>query len=145
MAHADYTVTVNKSAALVFNFLVDGLNNPKWRDAVIDISLKSGVKGTVGAEYSQTLKGPGGRRIAGDYKLTAVQPNSHIGFVVTTGPARPTGDFSLKESTGKTSITFSLDYQTKGLAKLMEPMITKTMKNEVACLDKLKQVLEGTS
>ena len=136
-------MTINKPAAAVFGFLADGLNNPKWRDAVIDVSLKSGTSGTVGAEYQQTLKGPGGRKMSGNYKLVAVEPNKRLSFVVTTGPARPSGEYILSESAAKTDVTFSLDYQTKGFTKLMDPMITKTMRAEVACLAGLKRVLEG--
>ena len=142
MAHAENTITITKPQKLVYDFLADGLNNPKWRDAVLEISLKSGQAGRVGAEYRQLLKGPGGRTIAGDYQLTEATPNSKLAFMVTAGPARPEGQYVLKPTTGGTSVEFTLDLQTRGLMKLMEPMITKTMKAEVATLSRLKAVFE---
>ena len=142
MAHADYTVIINQPANVIFNYLLDGLNNPNWRSGVLEISLKSGKLGEVGAEYKQLLKGPGGRKIDGDYRNTVVKPNTQLAFEVTTGPARPNGKYTLSESNDETSVNFSLDYQTKGFKKLIDPMITKTMKSEVANLDNLKTVLE---
>jgi hypothetical protein len=41
------------------------------------------------------------------------------------------------------ALTFALDFQPKGLAKLMDPMITKQMQAEVAALESLKEHVEG--
>jgi hypothetical protein len=42
MAHAEHTVNVQKPIAEVFAFLVDGLNDPKWRPTVTSITHVSG-------------------------------------------------------------------------------------------------------
>ena len=44
-----------------------------------------------------------------------------------------------------TRLTFTLHYDAKGLAKLMEPMINQTMRGEVATLSNLKAYLESKS
>jgi hypothetical protein len=144
MAHADNQISISKPPQVVYNFLADGLNNLKWRDGVLEIKLKSGVSGTEGAEYAQILKGPGGRKIDGDYKLIEAQPTSIISFLVTTGPARPVGRFVISPAQDGTMLKFSLDYKPRGLKRILEPMIVSTMKTEVAYLAKLKQVLETT-
>ena len=43
-----------------------------------------------------------------------------------------------------TRVRFSLDLDPAGLMKLMTPMITRTMRREVAQLDNLKAILERT-
>jgi uncharacterized membrane protein len=145
MARATNSVVVDRPAALVFAFLADGLNNPQWRDGVVSIDLVSGQAGEVGTAYRQVLKGPGGRNIDGDYRLTAVVPDDELSFVVTTGPARPTGVYRFKAmADGGTEVTFTLEYQAKGLKKLMEPMIQKAMQAEVGALQNLKRVLEAS-
>jgi hypothetical protein len=143
MAHAENQIVINKPVSEVFSFLADGLNNPKWRAGVIEIKLKSGAAGSVGAEYRQVLKGPFGRNIDGDYRLLTVNQDKELKFAVTSGPARPTGEYLFEQQAGSTKLTFVLDYQTKGLAKLMEPMIQRTMNSEVAALSNLKQLLES--
>lgn len=143
MAHAENSIVINKPAEQVFNFLADGTNNPRWRPGVISIEKVYRGENTVGATYKQTLTGPGGRKIPGDYQITEFQPNTSLGFKVTTGPARPEGRFLLERATEGTKVSFSLDFQPKGLARLMDGMITRTMQAEVACLTNLKQVLEA--
>jgi hypothetical protein len=143
MAHAENSLTINRPSKVVYDFLADGLNNPKWRPAVVEITLKSGKAGTVGAEYAQLLKGPGGRTVQGDYRLTEATPASKLAFTVTAGPARPQGRFVLEAAGTGTRVTFILDLTTRGFMKLMEPMVAKTMKGEVARLQQLKAVLEG--
>jgi uncharacterized membrane protein len=143
MAHAEKEVVVAKPVTEVFNFLADGANNTKWRSGVVSIELKSGQTGQMDAEYHQILKGPGGRKISGDFKITTLMPNEKLSFIVTSGPARPTGVFEFAQDNNFTKVKFTLDYQPKGLAKLMGPMIQKTMNSEVAQLDALRQVLEA--
>ncbi|MFH5879870.1 SRPBCC family protein [Arthrobacter sp. NA-172] len=143
MAHAENEVSINRPANDVYAFLADGLNNKLWRPAVRSVALASGESGTQGAVYSQTLAGPGGRTIAGDYEITAAQPGKRLDFQVTAGPARPTGSFTLNENDGSTTVRFALDLQPKGFMKLMSSMITKTMQSEVGQLAQLKTVIEA--
>lgn len=142
MAHAENETTISRSPEDVYAFLADGLNNPKWRSGIQNIALKSGTAGALGAVYSQTLTGPGGRPIAGDYEITTADPGRHLGFQVVAGPARPAGDYRLTEAPAGTTVRFTLDLHPKGLMKIVGPMITRTMQSEVAQLAALKNVLE---
>lgn len=145
MAHAENETTINRTPEEVYAFLADGLNNPTWRHGVQRIALKSGPAGAVGAIYAQTLTGPGGRPIAGDYEITEAAPGRLLRFHVVAGPARPFGEYRLSEAPGGTAIRFSLELHPKGLMKLMGPMINKTMQSEVAQLAALKTTLESAS
>ena len=142
MAHAENRVTINRPPQVVFAFLADGLNEPLWRTGIKEITLKSGTAGTIGAVYGQTLTGPGGRSIAGDYQITEAVPGELLRFQVVAGPARPTGEYRLHAVTGGTEVQFTLDVQPKGFIRLMGAMIAKTMEAEVAQLPALKTVLE---
>ncbi|SRR6266496_4781050 len=144
MAHAESDVLINKPVAEVFAFIADGLNNPKWRPGVVSIELKAGQAGQIGAEYKQVLKGPAGRNIDGDYKMIELTPNKTLSFAVVAGPARPTGSYHFESTSNTTKVRFVLDFQPKGLARLMGPMIQKTMDGEVAHLANLKRLLESS-
>jgi len=143
MAHAENTITIHRAPQDVFTFLADGLNEPLWRTGIKDIALKSGSSGTVGAVYSQTLTGPGGRSIAGDYEITEAVPGELLRFQVVAGPARPQGEYRLRATDDGTEVQFTLNVQPKGFMKLMGSMIAKTMTAEVAQLSALKKVLEA--
>ena len=141
MAHAENSIIINRPVNDVYNFLLDGANNTKWRPGVLDIQRDAATPSGLGAVYKQGLKGPGGR-IDGDYKITRLEPNKLIEFQVIAGPARPTGNYNLEPAGNATKVSFVLDFQPKGLAKLMEGMIAKTMQSEVEMLTNLKSVLE---
>jgi len=142
MPHAEHTVTVARPQQDVFDYLAEGTHNLQWRAGVLEISRTSAADGQ-GATYRQVLAGPGGRRIDGDYRVTVFDPPRRLEFQVTAGPARPVGVFELTENADRsTRVRFSLDVAPAGLMKLMTPMISRTMRREVAQLDNLKAVLE---
>jgi uncharacterized membrane protein len=142
MAHAEQSIMISRPINEVFDFVLEGKNNSLWRPAVLDIQAVPGKPAGVGAVFKQGLKGPGGRRIEGDYELVDVKPNTLIKFVVIAGPARPTGSYQFDAVENATRVTFVLDFKPKGLMKLMEPMINRTMQAEVATLSNLKAYLE---
>lgn len=141
MLEASNMVEIARSPAEVFAFLADGTNGPRWRSGVIDVAHKSGEG--AGAIYSQGVKGPFGRRVPADYELTVYQPNTRIAFRATAGPVRPEGSYELEPVGGGTRVTFSLRWMPTGLARLMGPMVAKTMRSEVAQLEQLREVLQG--
>ena len=142
MAHAEGTVTIDRPVQTVFNFVLDGTNNTRWRPAVTDIHLTSGQPLGVGSTFKQGLKGPGGR-FDGDYEIVESRPNEWIKFQVTAGPARPAGTYKFEAAGNSTRLTFTLHFEPKGLAKLLEPMINKTMQSEIGTLANLKTFLES--
>ena len=144
MPHAEHTITVARPPQDVFDYLADGTHNREWRTGVLEIERTSAAVGE-GATYRQVLAGPGGRRIDGDYRITVFEPSRRLEFLVTAGPARPTGVFELSENGSQsTRVRFALDFSASGPMKLMSAMITRTMRREVAQLDNLKSILERT-
>jgi uncharacterized membrane protein len=143
MPHAEKSITINRPVGDVFEFVLDGTKNPLWRPAVLDIERVPGKPSDVGAIFKQGLKGPGGRRIEGDYEIVESKPNELITFQVISGPARPTGMYRFEAIGNTTRVTFTLHLEPKGLTRFLSPMITSTMKGEVATLSNLKAYLES--
>ena len=140
MPEATNTVQIARPPSEVFAFLADGTNDPQWRSGVLDITKKAGSG--KGAIYAQGVKGPFGRRVPADYEVTAYEPDERLAFRAIAGPVRPEGSYELRPSNGGTEVTFSLRCSPGGLAKLMTPMVAKTMRSEVAQLERLREVLE---
>ncbi len=141
MAHAEKTVVINRPVGSVYDFILNGANNRLWRSSVLDVKPMSEGPYGVGSKFEQGLKGPRGRT-AGDYEITECKPNELIRFQVTAGPARPTGIYQFERQGDATVITFVLDQQSKGLSKLTDPMIQRSMEEEVGMLAELKAFLE---
>jgi uncharacterized membrane protein len=144
MAHAENEITIQRPVSVVYAFLADGLNNPKWRNGVQEIELKRGAAGQEGAIYSQVLTGPRGRPIQGDYQITSARPGESLEFKVIAGPARPEGQYVLRAEDGRTTVRFVLDLKLPLLMKMMDRIVTRTMEAEVLQLTKLKSVLEAS-
>jgi uncharacterized protein YndB with AHSA1/START domain len=142
MPAATKTVTIRRSPTDVFAFVADGLNAPKWRSGVLDFALESGSG--VGATYRQGVKGPGGRRVAADYTVTAYEPPTHLAFRTIAGPVRPSGEHRLEAIPEGTRLTFSLAADL-GLVKriAMGRMVQRTMDGEVAAIDRIRVLLES--
>jgi uncharacterized protein YndB with AHSA1/START domain len=141
MPSAERTITINRPVEEVFRFVADGRNAKLWRAGVLDVDLRSGTG--LGARYSQGVRGPGGRRIAADYEITAYEPNAKIAFAATAGPVRPTGSFTFEGMGTGTILTFKLDAQLGGLQRLlMGGAVQSTMNAEMAALDTLRDLLE---
>jgi uncharacterized membrane protein len=119
----------------------DGETGPRWRSGVLDVRLRSGQG--EGAIYEQGMKGPFGRRVPADYEITAHEPTRRIAFRAIAGPVRPEGAYELEPVDGGTRVRFSLSCSPRGFARLMTPMVAKTMRSEVAQLERLREVLES--
>jgi len=141
MPEAEHSVTVERPVEEVFAFLADAENDPRWRSGVLDIERVAGDG--VGARYRQGVKGPMGRRVPGDFEITEYAPPRAIGFRATAGPVRPEGRYELEPAAGGTRVRFSLSCQPRGLARLITPMVARTMRSEVQALDRLPAAMNG--
>lgn len=142
MPSAEHQVTIARPIGAVFAYVADGLNGPNWRPGILDIALISGHG--QGAVYKQGVKGPGGRRVEADYRITAYEPDRRLAFAAIAGPVRPAGQYLFEEISGRTRLTFSLQAELNGIKKLlMSGAVQKTMDAEVAATERLKTLLES--
>jgi uncharacterized membrane protein len=132
---AEHSITVQRPIEEVFAFLADAENDPRWRSGVLDIARVDGDG--VGTRYRQGVKGPMGRRVAADFEMTEYEPPRAIGFRATAGPVRPEGRYLLEPADGGTRVRFSLSCEPGGAARLMTPMVARTMRREVQAIDRL--------
>ena len=140
MPSAQHQVTIRRPLYEVFAFVADTENDPRWRPGVAEIERISGEG--AGAKYRQLIKGPGGRSIPADFEIIEFEPGKRLAFRATAGPVRPEGNFDFVDDSGATRVTFALGAELQGLKKLMAPIVGKSMRNEVASLERLKQILE---
>ena len=142
MPSAQRSIVIQRPIEDVFAFVADGANAPRWRSGVLDVEHVAG-KG-VGETWRQGVKGPGGRRIAADYEITAWEPPQHLAFRAIAGPVRPTGEYRLEAEEGGTRLAFSLAAEVTGWKRfVMGGAVQSTMDAEMAALDRLKAALEG--
>jgi uncharacterized membrane protein len=142
MPSAQHSVSIRRPVDEVFAFVADGENAKRWRPGVLDVSHQSGEG--VGAIYRQGVKGPGGRRIAADYEITAFEPNRRIAFRAIAGPVRPTGEYRFSTEGDATTVDFALNATVTGWKRLvMGRAVQSTMDAEMRTLDTLKTTMEA--
>src|SRR6185436_14296336 len=117
MPSATYSTIVPSPPEAVFAFIANGENARSWRPGVLDIKLVSGSG--LGAAYAQGVRGPGGRRIAADYEVTAFEPPHRLAFRATAGPVRPEGEYRVEAAPGGSRVTFSLSAELGGIKGLL--------------------------
>jgi uncharacterized protein YndB with AHSA1/START domain len=141
MPSAERTITINRPVDEVFRLVADGEKASQWRSGVLDVRRVSGEG--AGAVYQQGVRGPGSRRIAADYEITAFEPNKRIAFRAIAGPVRPEGEFEFEGIGTATALTFKLRAELAGWKRLvMGRVVQSTMDAEMAALDRLKALLE---
>ena len=142
MPSAQHSVTVKRPVGAVFAFVADGENAMRWRPGVLDVARQSGEG--AGAIYRQGVKGPGGRRIAADYEVTAFEPDRRIAFRAIAGPVRPTGEYRFAPEAEGTTVSLALEATVTGWKRLvMGRAVQSTMESEVRNLATLKAILEA--
>jgi uncharacterized protein YndB with AHSA1/START domain len=141
MPSASRSITISRSPDEVFAYVADGTTASSWRPGVLDVALVSGEG--LGASYRQGVRGPGGRRVAADYEITAFEPGHHLAFRATAGPVRPVGEYRFEAIPEGTRLTFSLACELGFPQRLlMGGAVQRSMDAEVGSLERLKAVLE---
>ena len=141
MPSAENSIVIERPRPDVFAFVANHENDVKWRPGVLDIERASGQG--QGEIWRQGLKGPMGRRIDGDFEVTAYQEGSLLAFRTLGGPVQPEGSYRFEDANSGTRVTFSLNASLRGPQKLMAPLVAKSMRKQVGALATLKRVLES--
>ena len=141
MPGAERTVSIRRPVDQVYRFLRDGRTATQWRLAVVDISKASGDG--VGEVWRQVIRGPGGRPVAADYEITALEPERRIAFRTIAGPVRPEGEYELEAMGDATILTFRLSAELAWWKRLLlGRAVQSSMDAEMRALDLLQEVLE---
>jgi uncharacterized membrane protein len=138
MPSAENRITVRAPADEVYRFIASGDNQRAWRPGVVSVKLRAGTDGAAGAVYEQRVKGPFGKPVPADYEIVSAVPGKELRFRAVAGPVRPEGYYRFESDGERTTVTFGLQCEPRGLARLMTPMVAKTMQSEVAALDNVK-------
>jgi uncharacterized protein YndB with AHSA1/START domain len=135
------TCVVSRPVEEVFDYLAQFDRHPEWqhdlKTATIDGPAAVGVKGT---ETRQM----GPRVHTYEWRVSAFERPSKLGFETLTGPMRPAGSIALSPDGDGTRIDFQMDLNPRGLMKLMSPMISRQVqRTNDEHMAKLKELLES--
>ncbi|ELT44089.1 SRPBCC family protein [Arthrobacter nitrophenolicus] len=148
MAFAEHEVLIRRDAMAVYLYLLDATNLPLWREGVRSVKLLQGPAEAKGAVYRQMVAGRSGLSIPADLEITQARPGAEIEFRVLSGPANRSGGYYLSTEEAGTRVRFAVEAQAEGRFAfldrlgLLNKMVQRSVRAEVAQLERLKDVLE---
>ena len=141
-------VVVNRPIEHVFAFLAAPENHTKFVPGLLEFKQTSpGPLWQVGAQI-QGVRRLLGRRTSIRYELAEYEPNKKLGLMAFMGPSRFKGTYLLDPVRDATKVTFSLEFEIRGLMRLAQRFLVRMGKTSgTESLDNLKRMLEnvGTS
>ncbi|MGO4454914.1 SRPBCC family protein [Arthrobacter sp. RAF14] len=142
VVHASHDVLIRCDALSVFSFLADGANNPRWREGLRSVILRSGAPGAVGAVYQQSYEHGSLSSIPGTYRITASRSGAELEFAVLYGPVGTRGGYYLSTEGDSTRVRYALDFTPRGFRRFYWRDSQRVLEQEVRQLERLKAILE---
>ena len=139
----EYSVTINRSAHVVFGHICDGTRNATWRPAVIQTALQEG-DGGAGSVWHQLVRGPGGKTADADYRVTRSEPPTSYEVEVIAGPIRGHTVYSLSEDEhGATTLHAAVTLTPRGAMRILTGFVLRQLVEELNGLDRLRDLLNA--
>jgi uncharacterized protein YndB with AHSA1/START domain len=117
------SVTIARPVNQVFAFLADPNNIPNWRPDVLEVRSIGGPL-LMGSEFDEVISF-GGRKTQ-TFRVDVFEPSKTLEVAATAGLGiRPTQRYDLSNSDGNTTVSIRVTVRTRGLFRLLEPLLPK--------------------
>ena len=130
----------------VFSYVADVRRRGEWQDSVQRVEVEKEETTGIGTRVLETRRVPGGPR-AFRWEVTDYDPPTRWGFHGVGNPVNAVGvmTFVPVDDGSKTRVSFEIDFEAKGLAKLIAAFARRGAREEVPRdLAQLKRNLEGS-
>jgi ligand-binding SRPBCC domain-containing protein len=135
-------VIIDRPVPVVFAFLSDFQNVPKWNYAITETRQSSPGPVAVGTVFVQRRHIP--KPSEEQFTVTEFAPNQRVVIEGTLGPFPARLSYEFEPSDGGTVVTNTVELQVSGPLRLIGGIATSRVKNAVAeNLSVLKQLLEA--
>jgi uncharacterized protein YndB with AHSA1/START domain len=144
MIQFETSTQISQPRGIVFEFLTDLDNLPKWQSGVVQSRRLSQGLVRPGFQFEETAK-VGPWRLHTVCTVTDIKPNERFAFEAKSdGPLDYDGRFELQPVAGGTRVTLSGDARLKGLWRLLQPLLAADLRKETRSeLATIKQLLEA--
>ena len=142
MIRHETTVRLNRPVEHVFAFVADSKQLPMWQSNLIKSEVLTEGPLRVGSRFQEVrLVRQKETEIQGE--MTAFEPNRRFTTKTLSKP-EVTVSYSFEPENGGTRLRYEFGMVTRGLMRLLQPMILGSIKKDTASdFEKLKQLLEG--
>ncbi len=136
------TITINRQLAVVFAYLADFQNLPRWNYAISETRKLTTGPVNVGTRYLQTRTVPAHSEES--FEVTEFEPELRIAIRGSLSSFPAQLSYTFHRLGDSTTLTNSVDLQPPRPLNLLGPIATRQIKSAVAAnLDVLKKILES--
>ncbi len=118
MITVERSVVINKPLAVVFAYVSDTANDPKWQAGVESV-IEEGPSNVVGSKYTEVRKFMG-QEMKSTLEVTAFVSNAKIASKVVKGPVPFEFTVTFEASGSGTKMTTHVEGEPKGFFKVAE-------------------------
>jgi len=137
--HLERTVHINRSAAEVFDFLLDLDNHPRFAASINAVRGAEEGPLALGRRYGQTSTLLG-RTVDVTVEVIGCEPPRELALKTVTGLVPVTRTFRLE---GETDLTLTIDAEPGKGMRLMLPMLERTAREQIeTTLERLRVELD---
>jgi uncharacterized protein YndB with AHSA1/START domain len=142
MIQHDVTIYLDQPVEKVFAFVAEPRNLPQWQSNLIEIEQLTDGPLDVGSRVRE-LRRLGQRQAENKAEVQAFVPHSRLELKTVTEP-EVTVSYAFEAENGGTRLRYRFVMLTRGLMRLLEPLIASSIKKQSASdFEKLKEVLEA--
>lgn len=141
MIDQSHTVTIDRPVGEVFDFVAELSNEPKWDLHVREVVRPKQGPLALGSTFEWLVRFLGTETHVGE--VTAFEPNRSIEMTTLEGPILPQITHTFQPDGERTTYTRRIRFETRGLMKVMEPLIKRMPSPNARSAENLKLVLEG--
>jgi len=142
MIKVETNVVINRPPDVVFAYISNFENNPKWQSGMQEAKFTSEGPLGVGSSYAQVAKFLG-RRVESNFEVIDYEPNRLVKATSTAGSFPITFTRVVEPIEGGTLVTAIIEGDASGFFKLAEPLLARMVQGSVnADYAKLKYILE---
>jgi len=148
MAPIVESIEIARTAEDVYAYLDQLERHGEWQEAIVSSKTLTDGPVRVGTRATDRRRVPGGMKLNVTYEIVEYDPPRRTRFQVINGPVRPAGTITVEPLAGGTRsrLTLELDFQGRGIGKLLAPMARRQAKQQVPADQlRLKQRLEAGS
>lgn len=136
------TITIDRPRAEVFAFLIDGETRPQWDESVVFERLTSPGPVAVGSTIHSRVRAVG-RENDFHWRVTEFVASERLATVSTSGPVSTEFVLEFTDAGAGCAVRATIEAHPAGLMRLVEPMISETVRTTLGTsLARAKVLLE---
>lgn len=142
MIDETHTVTINRPVDDVFDFVAEPFNETDWHFDVKEVLRAKDGPYELGETFQWAITFGGLKTYS--LEVTALEPNRLIELTTHEGPVLPVLTHTFQPEGDGTRYTRRIRFETKGLLRVMAPLMVRLNNPNRRWAENLKKLLEGS-